>query len=133
MVALALFSIPICIADWRYRRIPNIYIILLAYSIVVERILFGVDASEDCLQISCDQSSISLHELHLSLIVKHSGYYRMLRQTDRIEGLVQRFRDQMSPNFMMSTAYPETRGTTRVGNISIVFLVNGIELLQRAE
>ena len=42
MVALALFSIPICIADWRYRRIPNIYIIFLAYPILIERVLFGV-------------------------------------------------------------------------------------------
>lgn len=45
--------------------------------------------------------SIFLHALHLSLIVKDSGYYRMLWQTDRIEGLVQWFHDQISPNLMM--------------------------------
>ena len=44
MLALALFSIPVCFADWRYRRIPNIYLIFLAYSIVIERIFFGVNS-----------------------------------------------------------------------------------------
>lgn len=29
-------------ADWRYHRIPNIYIMFLTYSIVVERVIFGV-------------------------------------------------------------------------------------------
>jgi hypothetical protein len=55
----------------------------------------------------------------------------MLRLTDRIEGLVilQRFRDQIPPNLMMYTACPETRGTTRVGSISIIVLLNGLELL----
>ncbi len=42
MAALALFAIPMCFADWRYRRIPNIYLIFLAYSIFIERTLFGV-------------------------------------------------------------------------------------------
>lgn len=42
MLAIAIFSIPICLADWRYRRIPNIYIIFLAYSIALERVFFGL-------------------------------------------------------------------------------------------
>lgn len=42
MAALALFVIPMCFTDWRYRRIPNIYLIFLAYFILVERAFFGV-------------------------------------------------------------------------------------------
>lgn len=38
MFLLALFSIPICISDWRYRRIPNIYLIFMLYIILATRL-----------------------------------------------------------------------------------------------
>ncbi|TRZ56220.1 MAG: hypothetical protein D4S00_05265 [Streptomycetaceae bacterium] len=42
MVGLILFAIPICIADWQYRRIPNIYCALIGYGVVFERLIFGI-------------------------------------------------------------------------------------------
>ena len=42
MVGLILFAIPVCIADWQYRRIPNIYCALIGYGVIFERIIFGI-------------------------------------------------------------------------------------------
>ena len=40
MLALAIFAIPICISDWRNRRIPNIYLIFMLYLILALRLFF---------------------------------------------------------------------------------------------
>jgi len=37
-----IFALPMCIADWRNRRIPNIYLIFLAYLIGLQTLFFGV-------------------------------------------------------------------------------------------
>ena len=42
MTALWIFALPICIADFRVRKIPNIYIIFLAYLIGVQILFSGV-------------------------------------------------------------------------------------------
>jgi hypothetical protein len=42
MLALALFALPIMCADWRYRRIPNIYLIFVMYWVGAERIVSGI-------------------------------------------------------------------------------------------
>ena len=42
MEAVFLFSIPILIADWQYRRIPNIYIVFTLYWVAILRIIFGI-------------------------------------------------------------------------------------------
>lgn len=42
MVGLIIFSIPICVADWRYRKIPNIYIEIICYEVIFERVIFGI-------------------------------------------------------------------------------------------
>ena len=42
MLALAIFAIPICISDWRYRRIPNIYLIFMLYLILALRLFLPV-------------------------------------------------------------------------------------------
>ena len=42
MSALWIFAFPICIADWRVRKIPNIYLIFLAYVIYIQLLFFGV-------------------------------------------------------------------------------------------
>ncbi|MDA2963448.1 MAG: prepilin peptidase [Actinomycetota bacterium] len=42
MIVVALFVLPILIADWRYRRIPNIYIIYITYWIIFMRIITGI-------------------------------------------------------------------------------------------
>lgn len=38
MFVLAIFAIPICVSDWRYRRIPNIYLIFMLYLILALRL-----------------------------------------------------------------------------------------------
>lgn len=40
MLVLAIFAIPICISDWRYRRIPNIYLIFMFYCVFTMRLIF---------------------------------------------------------------------------------------------
>lgn len=40
MFVLAIFAIPICISDWRHRRIPNIYLIFMLYLIFALRLFF---------------------------------------------------------------------------------------------
>jgi hypothetical protein len=42
MVALFLFAVPILLADWQYRRIPNIYLILTLYWVATMRIISGI-------------------------------------------------------------------------------------------
>jgi hypothetical protein len=42
MVAVLLLSIPILLADWQYRRIPNIYLILILYWVATIRIISGI-------------------------------------------------------------------------------------------
>lgn len=42
MTALWIFALPICIADWRVRKIPNIYLIFLAYVIFIQLLFYGV-------------------------------------------------------------------------------------------
>ena len=42
MVAVFLFSIPILLADWQYRRIPNIYLLLTLYWVATMRIISGI-------------------------------------------------------------------------------------------
>jgi len=42
MIAVFLFSIPILFADWQYRRIPNIYLILILYWVSLMRIVSGI-------------------------------------------------------------------------------------------
>lgn len=40
MFVLAIFAIPLCISDWRYRRIPNIYLIFMLYLVFAIRLFF---------------------------------------------------------------------------------------------
>lgn len=42
MFALALFALPIMCADWRYRKIPNIYLIFIMYWVGAMRIISGI-------------------------------------------------------------------------------------------
>ena len=42
MAALIVLALPICIADLKYHRIPNIYLILIFYVVALERIFTGV-------------------------------------------------------------------------------------------
>ena len=42
MFALALFALPIMCADWRYRKIPNIYLIFIMYWVGAIRIISGI-------------------------------------------------------------------------------------------
>ncbi len=41
MFILALFALPICISDWRYHRIPNIYLLFMLYAIAVMHFFVG--------------------------------------------------------------------------------------------
>lgn len=42
MAALIVLALPICIADLKYHRIPNIYLILIFYVVALDQILTGV-------------------------------------------------------------------------------------------
>lgn len=42
MIAVFAFALPILIADWRYRRIPNIYLIIIFYWVAAIRITSGI-------------------------------------------------------------------------------------------
>ena len=44
MLSLVFLAVPIVISDLRYRRIPNIYLILLFYCAGIERVIFGVQS-----------------------------------------------------------------------------------------
>jgi len=41
MLLLAVFALPICISDWRYHRIPNIYLLFMFYPIAFLHFLSG--------------------------------------------------------------------------------------------
>lgn len=42
MFVLTIFAIPICISDWRSRRIPNIYLFFMLYFIFVLRLFLPI-------------------------------------------------------------------------------------------
>jgi len=42
VAALILLTLPICIADLKYHRIPNIYLILIFYVVALEQIFTGL-------------------------------------------------------------------------------------------
>ena len=42
MFAVAVFALPILIADWHSRKIPNIYLIYIAYGVALMRINSGI-------------------------------------------------------------------------------------------
>jgi Flp pilus assembly protein protease CpaA len=42
MFVLAIFAIPICLSDWRTRRIPNIYLFYMLYLIFAVRLFLPV-------------------------------------------------------------------------------------------
>ena len=44
MFVLALFALPICISDLRYRRIPNIYLLFMLYPIALMHIFAGTQS-----------------------------------------------------------------------------------------
>lgn len=44
MFVLALFALPICISDWRYRRIPNIYLLVMLYPIALMHFFVGTQS-----------------------------------------------------------------------------------------
>ena len=44
MFVLALFALPVCISDWRYRRIPNIYLVYMLYPIFAIRLFVVVQS-----------------------------------------------------------------------------------------
>jgi len=44
MFSLVIFSIPIAIADWKYRRIPNIYLIFITYWVGLEKFICGISS-----------------------------------------------------------------------------------------
>jgi Flp pilus assembly protein protease CpaA len=44
MLAIALFSLPIALSDWKYRRIPNIYMLFIFYWVTTTRILSGINS-----------------------------------------------------------------------------------------
>ena len=42
MICLTLFALPVVLADCKDHRIPNIYLIFIAYYVGLERVIFGV-------------------------------------------------------------------------------------------
>jgi Flp pilus assembly protein protease CpaA len=44
MLAIALFSLPIALSDWKYRRIPNIYLLFIFYWVTTTRIVSGINS-----------------------------------------------------------------------------------------
>jgi hypothetical protein len=42
MIAVFLFAIPMLLADWKYRRIPNIYLIVIFYYVAAIRVISGI-------------------------------------------------------------------------------------------
>jgi len=41
MFSIAVFALPIAIADWKYRKIPNIYLLFILYWVGMSRIFSG--------------------------------------------------------------------------------------------
>ena len=46
MLAFTLLAVPILISDWRYRRIPNIYMLLFLYWVMLMRVVTGIASIE---------------------------------------------------------------------------------------
>jgi len=44
MFAIAVFALPIALSDWKYRRIPNIYLLFISYWITATRIVSGINS-----------------------------------------------------------------------------------------
>ena len=44
MLAITLFSLPIALCDWKYRRIPNIYLLFIFYWVTTTRIVSGINS-----------------------------------------------------------------------------------------
>lgn len=42
MLPLIFLAVPILISDWRYRRIPNIYMLVFLYWVLVMRVVCGI-------------------------------------------------------------------------------------------
>ena len=66
MFALALFALPILCADWRYRRIPNIYLIFIMYWVGALRIISGI-ASLEVLSIAIAASILGVLVLRMGI------------------------------------------------------------------
>ncbi len=41
-MSIAVFALPIAIADWKYRKIPNIYLLFILYWVGMSRLFSGV-------------------------------------------------------------------------------------------
>lgn len=66
MFALALFALPIMWADWRYRKIPNIYLIFIMYWVGAIRIIYGI-ASLHVLSLAIAASIIGVLMLRMGI------------------------------------------------------------------
>jgi len=66
MFALALFALPIMCADWRYRKIPNIYLIFIMYWVGAIRIISGI-ASLHVLSLAIATSILSVLVLRMGI------------------------------------------------------------------
>jgi len=66
MFALALFALPIMCADWRYRKIPNIYLIFIMYWIGTIRIISGI-ASLHVLSLAIATSILGVLVLRMGI------------------------------------------------------------------
>ncbi len=66
MFALALFALPIMCADWRYRKIPNIYLIFIMYWVGALRIISGI-ASLEVLSIAIAASILGVLVLRMGI------------------------------------------------------------------
>ena len=66
MFALALFALPIMCSDWRYRKIPNIYLIFIMYWVGAIRIIHGI-ASLEVLSIAIAASILGVLVLRMGI------------------------------------------------------------------
>ncbi|PHX66548.1 MAG: hypothetical protein CK518_03755 [Actinobacteria bacterium] len=66
MFALALFALPIMCADWRYRKIPNIYLIFIMYWVGAIRIISGI-ASLHVLSLAIAASILGVLVLRMGI------------------------------------------------------------------
>jgi len=74
MFALAIFAIPICVSDWRNRRIPNIYLIFMLYLIFVVRLFLPI---KSITVVSCVAVGVVL----LSLVGMGAGDAKLIAIT----------------------------------------------------
>jgi len=66
MFALALFALPIMCSDWRYRKIPNIYLIFIMYWVGAIRIISGI-ASLHVLSLAISASILGVLVLRMGI------------------------------------------------------------------